>query len=81
LNDVAWSSTTRDFKKVSGMLDPRIGRGFYNSFHAKNWYIRFPLDHIFITDEFTLVDLRRLRNIGSDHFPVAITLALNNEPG
>ena len=81
LNDVAWSSTTRDFKKVSGMLDPRIGRGFYNSFHAKNWYIRFPLDHIFITDEFTLVDLRRLRSIGSDHFPVAITLALNNEPG
>ena len=76
LNDVAWSSTTHDFKEVSGMLDPRIGRGFYNSFHAGHWYVRFPLDHVFVTNEFTLVELRRLRNIGSDHFPIMVTLAL-----
>ncbi|HUG54856.1 MAG TPA: endonuclease/exonuclease/phosphatase family protein [Vicinamibacteria bacterium] len=78
LNDVAWSHTTNLFLKESGLLDPRLGRGFYNSFDANSPIFRFPLDHVFHSRDFRLVELRRLAHVGSDHFPMSI--ALSHEP-
>ena len=75
LNDVAWSRTTRLFQKISGLLDPRVGRGFFSTFHAWHWYLRWPLDHVFISDHFRVRDLQRLPDIGSDHFPIFVDLS------
>ena len=74
LNDVAWSNTTRLFKKLSGMLDPRVGRGFYNTYSVFVPFFRYPLDHLFITPQWQLVKLKRLPACGSDHFPVMVRL-------
>lgn len=75
LNDVAWSHTNDLFRVMSGLLDPRVGRGFFPTFNA-NWpLIRFPLDHVFHSRHFRLIEFRRLRGWGSDHFPVFVKLS------
>lgn len=74
LNDVAWSRTTRLFQRISGLLDPRVGRHFVNTFHANYPLLRWSLDHIFHSTDFALVHMERLPNIGSDHFPVYVVL-------
>lgn len=78
LNDVAWSHTTELFLKMSELLDPRRGRGFFNSFHAHYFFVRFPLDHAFISPHFKLNAIKRLRNCGSDHFPIYLSVQLDH---
>lgn len=81
LNDVAWSETSELFLRLSGLLDPRMGRGMFNSYNANNPLFRFPLDHVFHSEHFKLVSLKRLDSVGSDHFPLLIDLLYDPDAG
>ncbi len=80
LNDVAWSHTSRLFRRLSGTLDPRVGRGPYPTFPADLPWLSWPLDHIFVTPHFRLVSIDRLPDIGSDHRAMLFGLCLVRDP-
>ena len=81
LNDVAWSRTTRLFQKVSRLVDPRKGRGFISTFHARYPGLRYPLDHVFHSSDLRLIEMKRLPDVGSDHFPVYVALSYEPQAG
>lgn len=76
LNDVVWSYVDELTGTDNSLYDLRVGRGFYNSFNANNFLMRWPLDHVWVTEEFQLRKLERLSKIGSDHFPIYVELVL-----
>ena len=74
-NDVPWSATTSLFRTVGELLDVRRGRGFYNTFNAKNLLMRWPLDHVFVSSEFRVKRFTTGSDINSDHFPTYTELS------
>lgn len=79
-NDVAWSDTSILFKSIGRFLDPRIGRGTYATFPADKTWLGWPLDHLFVTEEFLVTKLEVLENVGSDHRPIASKVCLAPGP-
>ena len=75
-NDVAWSNTSRLFQISGRLQDTRVGRGLYDSFDANSRVMRWPLDHVYVSEEFRVVSFRKLGYFGSDHFPIYVELAL-----
>ncbi len=75
INDVPWSMATRKFKKATGLKDPRYGRGFFTSFPT---YLPFgiPIDLAFCSDTFLVHGMRKVKHLGSDHFPIILELGL-----
>lgn len=76
LNDVVWSHIDELTGTENILYDVRVGRGLFNSYNAENFLMRWPLDHVFVTEEFKLKKLVRLPNIDSDHYPIFVELKL-----
>lgn len=78
-NDVAWSKVSKKFKKMTGLKDVRIGRGFFSTFPAYSPF-QIPLDHVFCSPELKIVEFKTLDPKGSDHNPVSVTFKVSNTP-
>ncbi|MPR36232.1 endonuclease/exonuclease/phosphatase family protein [Salmonirosea aquatica] len=73
-NDVGWSYNSRHFEAVSRLGDVRHGRGLYNTFNPQSVLWRWPLDYVYVSKEFTVLEVKRLAEYGSDHFPYYVKL-------
>ena len=77
-NDVGWSHNTTQFADISGLNDVRYGRGMYNTFDAQSLFMRWPLDYVFVSNQFQVLSIERLPKFGSDHFPYYVQLVLRH---
>jgi len=75
-NDAPWSFTMDEFQEISPMRNFRVGRGFYNTFEARNPLLRVPIDHIFTSTGIELVKVSRPLVFSSDHLALFAVLTL-----
>ncbi|RYZ22972.1 MAG: endonuclease/exonuclease/phosphatase family protein [Chitinophagaceae bacterium] len=80
-NNVAWAKSSILFRKESGLIDPRIGRGFVSTFHARYRWLRFPIDLFFHSPEVFVEEFCTLRPVGSDHLPLYCRFYINPADG
>lgn len=78
-NNVAWSKSSRLFKKLSGLIDPRVGRGFFSTYHANYKFFRIPIDLLFHSNSILIEEFKTLPNIGSDHLPLYCRFSINSK--
>ncbi len=67
--------------RLSGLIDPRRGRGYVATWNAHSSLWRWPLDHVFHEGGFTTVSVERLGAFGSDHFPYLVRLCRRSGEG
>jgi len=78
-NNVAWAKSSILFRKTSELIDPRIGRGFVSTYHARYRLLRFPIDLFFHSTDIFIEDFKTLGNIGSDHLPLFCKFFINQK--
>lgn len=78
-NNVAWAKSSVLFRKTAEMIDPRIGRGLISTFHAKYWFLRFPIDQMFHSKDIFVEKIKAERNFGSDHLPLYVEFFIDKK--
>lgn len=76
-NCVAWAEASRLFVKTSELIDPRIGRGFISTFHARYRLLRFPIDQVYHSADIFVKELKTLPDVDSDHLPVLFSFVID----
>jgi endonuclease/exonuclease/phosphatase (EEP) superfamily protein YafD len=75
-NATPWSLAYRTFAARSGLRDTALGRGVQPTWNARRPAPRIPIDHVFASPDLAVVRRAIGPDIGSDHFPVEVTLVL-----
>jgi endonuclease/exonuclease/phosphatase (EEP) superfamily protein YafD len=79
LNATPWSRPFTNLLAHSGLRDSRAGFGVGASFPAAPAWLaplRIPIDHALVSADIAVVDHRVERDVGSDHLPVVLDVAL-----
>lgn len=75
-NSTVWSPHFADLTEAAGLRNAADGRGWHPTWPSWLPLAGIPIDHILVSDEFTVRSVQRGPSIGSDHYPVTADLDL-----
>ena len=78
-NAVPWERISWRAMRIGGLLDPRVGRGFYPTYDAESWIVSWPLDQVLYQEGLGLLAFERLGHFGSDHYPIFAELCFASD--
>jgi endonuclease/exonuclease/phosphatase (EEP) superfamily protein YafD len=79
LNVTPWNTHFRKLLKTSGLLNSSQGWGIQPTWPADNPLLLIPLDHFLHSPDITIVRKSVGKNAGSDHYPVIVDFAINEQ--
>lgn len=78
LNNTPFSSSFKEFLKITHLKDTRVGQGLYPTWPSILPLLWVPIDHVLVSPEFEVESFKTGPYTGSDHFPVVVDLALES---
>ncbi len=75
-NTAMWSPVYRDMIRQGRLTNARRRHGILGTWPAELYPLSIPIDHCLLSPELTAINCQRGPNIGSDHFPLLIDVAL-----
>ena len=76
LNTTPWSRAFAELVSALGLCDSRAGFGYQGTYPASSALVRIPIDHVLVSCDVGVRDRSIGSDIGSDHLPVIVELAL-----
>lgn len=76
MNVTMWSPYYRDLVNKGQLNNVRAGFGILPTWPIFQPLLSIPIDHCLVTKDFQVLETRKGRKIGSDHFPLITDIAI-----